>query len=92
VSVGPALVLGILVGLANTALWVVIRGTGGGRLPLTIAAAILGAWAGDTLGDRLGITLWSIGDFRLVAATIGAWIGIAVVSVVSVLGPSERRL
>jgi uncharacterized membrane protein YeaQ/YmgE (transglycosylase-associated protein family) len=91
VSVGPALVLGILVGVANAALWLVVRGTGGGRLPLIVAAAILGAWAGDTLGDRLGLTIGSIGDFRLVAATIGAWIGIAVVSVVSVLGPSENR-
>ncbi len=91
-SLDPALVLGILVGIANAALWVVIRGSGGGRLPLIVAASILGAWAGDTLGDRLGVTLWSIGDFRIVAAMIGAWIGIGVVTVVAVLGPSERRL
>jgi uncharacterized membrane protein YeaQ/YmgE (transglycosylase-associated protein family) len=92
VSIGPALVLGILVGVANAALWVVIRGSGGGRLPLTVVAAIVGAWAGDTLGGRLGIDVWSIGDFHVVAALVGAWVGIAIVNVVSVLGPTERRL
>jgi hypothetical protein len=92
VSLDPALVLGVLVGIGNAALYVAIRGSGGGRLPLVVVAAILGAWAGDTLGDRLGLTIWSIGDFRLVAAIAGAWIGIGLVNVVAVLGPSERRL
>ena len=91
-SIGPALVLGILVGIACAAIWVVIRGSGGGRLPLTIGASILGAWAGDTLGGRLGISIWAIGDFHLVASVVGSWIGIAIVNVVSVLGPTERRL
>jgi uncharacterized membrane protein YeaQ/YmgE (transglycosylase-associated protein family) len=91
VKLDPALVLGILVGIGNAALWVVIRGTGGGRLPLILVASILGAWAGNTLGDRLGLTIGSIGDFRVLAATVGAWIGIGVVSVVAVLGPSARR-
>jgi hypothetical protein len=86
------LILGALVGVFNAAIWVVIRGTIGTRLPLVVGAAILGAWAGDTLGDRLGFTLWSIGDFRLVAATIGAWIGIGLITVVAVLGPTEKRL
>jgi uncharacterized membrane protein YeaQ/YmgE (transglycosylase-associated protein family) len=92
VSLDPALILGILVGICNAALYVAIRGSAGGRLPIVVGAAVLGAWAGDTLGDRLGVTLWSIGDFRMVAATIGAWIGIVIVGVVAVLGPTERPL
>jgi uncharacterized membrane protein YeaQ/YmgE (transglycosylase-associated protein family) len=91
VSLDPALILGALVGVASAALWVVIRGSGGGRLPLVVGAAIVGAWAGDTLGDRLGATIGSIGDFRMLAAIIGSWIGIGLVTIVAVLGPTERQ-
>jgi hypothetical protein len=74
----------------HASLYVLIRGSAGGRLPILIAAAILGAWAGDALGDRLGIDIWSIGDFRLVPASVVAWLGIGVASAVAVLGPSRR--
>lgn len=88
-SVEPALILAILVGTFHAALYVLIRGTAGGRLPVIVIAAILGAWAGDALGDRLGVTLVSIGDFRLLAASILAWIGIGISSAVAILGPSK---
>jgi uncharacterized membrane protein YeaQ/YmgE (transglycosylase-associated protein family) len=91
VSLDPALILGVLVGIFDVALYVLIRGSAGGRLPLLVGAAVLGAWAGDTLGDRLGITILSIGDFRLLVALIGSWAGIAIVSVLAVLGPFERK-
>ena len=68
-----------------------IRGTGGGRLPLVLLAAILGAWAGDSLGDRLGIDVLRIGDFHVLAAFVGAWLGIGLMSVLAVLGPQGRR-
>ena len=42
-----------------------IRGTAGGRLPIIVVAAILGAWAGDALADRLGFDVLTIGDFHL---------------------------
>jgi hypothetical membrane protein len=89
VSVEPAIVLAILVGIFHASLYVLIRGSAGGRLPIIVAAAILGAWAGDALGDRLGVTLFSIGDFRLVAASVLAWVGIAITSAVAILGPSK---
>jgi hypothetical protein len=54
-------------------------------------AAILGAWAGDALGDRLGLEILTIGDFHLLAASIVAWIGIGISSAVAILGPLERR-
>lgn len=88
-SVDPALILAILVGVFHASLYVLIRGTAGGRLPIIVAAAILGAWAGDALGDRLGIHVLSIGDFRLLAASVLAWIGIGVSSAVAILGPSK---
>ena len=91
-SLDPALILGVLVGVFNAALYVLIRGSAGGRLPLVVGAAILGAWAGDTLGDRLGIIARL--DRRLPARRgVGRGRGSAsaIVSVVAVLGPTERR-
>jgi hypothetical membrane protein len=89
VSVEPALILAILVGIFHASLYVLIRGSAGGRLPIIVIAAILGAWAGDALGDRLGVNIVSIGDFRLLAASILAWVGIGISSAVAALGPSK---
>jgi hypothetical protein len=91
VSVDPALILAILVGIFHASLYVLIRGSAGGRLPIIVAASILGAWAGDALGDRLGIDLFSMGDFRLLAASVVAWIGIGISSAVAILGPSKGQ-
>jgi hypothetical membrane protein len=88
--IGPALILGALVGIFHASLSVLIRGSAGGRLPLLVGAAVLGAWAGDALADRLGFDVLVIGDFHLIGASIVAWVGIGIVSVVAVLGPSER--
>ena len=88
-SLDPSVILAILVGVFHASLYVLIRGSAGGRLPIVVVAAILGAWAGDALGDRLGISVLSIGDFRLVAASILAWVGIGISSAVAILGPSR---
>ena len=90
-SLDPALILAILVGIFHASLYVLIRGNAGGRLPIVLVASILGAWAGDALADRLGFDLLTIGDFHLLAASIVAWIGIGISSAVAILGPSERR-
>ncbi|HEY8819176.1 MAG TPA: hypothetical protein VIM25_10215 [Candidatus Limnocylindrales bacterium] len=90
-SLDPALLLAVLVGLFHASLFVLIRGNTGGRLPIIIVAAILGAWAGDALGDRLGLRILSIGDFQLLAASVVAWIGIGISSAVAILGPSVRK-
>ena len=87
---GPAPVLALLVGIFHTGLYVLIRGTAGGQLPLLLVASFLGAWAGDALGARLGIDLLRIGDFRLLAASAVAWVGIGFVSVIAILGPTRR--
>ena len=87
--IGPAPVLAILVGTFHTALFVLVRGSAGGRLPLMFVAAILGAWSGDALAGRLGIDMLMLGDFHLVGASLVAWVGIGLVAVVSVLGPSR---
>ena len=46
VSLEPSLVLSVLVGVFHAALSVAIRGSAGGRLPLLVAAAILGRVGG----------------------------------------------
>jgi hypothetical protein len=91
VSLEPSLVLSVLVGIFHTALSVAIRGSAGGRLPLLVAAAILGAWAGDAIFGRLGLDLVTLGDYNLVGASIVAWLGIGIVSVIAVLGPNPER-
>jgi hypothetical protein len=88
--IGPAPVLALLVGVFHTALYVLIRGSAGGQLPLLVAAAFLGAWAGDEVGGRLGLDLLRIGDFRLFSASLVAWIGIGVVATIATLGPTRR--
>lgn len=90
-SLGPALILAVLVGIFHASLFVLIRGNAGGRLPIIVGAAILGAWAGDALADRLGFSVLMIGDFHLFAASVVAWIGIGVSSAVAILGPTMRK-
>jgi hypothetical protein len=89
--IGPAPILALLVGIFHTSLYVLLRGSPGGQLPLLLVAAVLGAWAGDAIGARLGIDVLRIGDFRLVPASLTAWVGIGFVSIVSILGPTRRK-
>lgn len=90
-SVSPALILAILTGVFHASLFVLIRGTAGGRLAIIVVAAILGAWAGDALADRLAFDALMIGDFHLLGASAGAWLGIGISSAVAILGPSLRK-
>jgi uncharacterized membrane protein YdjX (TVP38/TMEM64 family) len=92
VSLEPSLVLSVLVGSFNAALYVFIRGSAGGRLPALVIAAILGAWAGDAIMGRLGLDILTIGDYHLLGASLLAWAGIGLVSVVATLGPTRTGL
>ena len=87
-SLEPSFVLSVLVGVFHASLYVLIRGSAGGRLPLLVLAAILGAWAGDAIMERLGVEVLTLGDYHLVGASVLAWVGIGLVSVVAILGPA----
>jgi len=87
---GPSLLLALLLGLAHTAIYVLVRGESGGRLPLTYIAAALGSWAGAALGAQVGMSFLAIGDFALIPASIVAWLGIGFVAIVATLGPDRR--
>jgi hypothetical protein len=91
VSVGPGLLLALLVGLVHTAVYVLIRGESGGRLPLTYLAAALGSWAGASIGAQVGMTFLAIGDFAIIPASIVAWLGIGFVAIVATLGPDRGQ-
>lgn len=90
-TLGPAPVLAFLVAILHVSLYVLIRGSAGNRLPWLISAAFLGAWAGDALATRLGGDPFLVGDFHMVGASLLAWVGIAVVAIVAVLGPPPPR-
>jgi len=82
-------VLSVVVGVFHTALYVLLRGRIGARLPLALLAAILGAFAGQALGARLGDPL-RLGDYSLIGASVVAWMGILIVAVASTLGPTRQ--
>ena len=90
-TIPPALPLAMLFGLLHTSLYVLIRGDAGGRLPLTYVAASLGAWAGAALGERVGLTMLSIGDVPIIPASILAWVGIGIVAILATLGPQRAK-
>ena len=91
-TIPTALPLALLVGLFHTAVYVLIRGDAGGRLPLTFLAAVLGAWAGAAIGGRIGLDILAIGDFALIPASIMAWVGIGFIAIVATLGPQSQKV
>lgn len=94
-AIGPAPILALLVGGFHTALFMFLRGRGGGQMLIVFMASALGAWAGDAIGGRLGVDPIHIGDFHLIVASAVAWAGIAFVEILFILGPArstDRRL
>lgn len=89
--IGPAPILAAIVGLFHVSAYVFIRGRAGARLPLLIIAAVLGAWAGDTVGARMSVDPLRIGDFHLVSASVVAWLGIGLVAILAILVPERKR-
>ena len=87
--IGPAPIMAAIVGLFHVSAYVFIRGRAGARLPLLIVAAVLGAWAGDTVGARMAIDPMRIGEFHLLSASFVAWLGMGLVAILAVLVPDR---
>jgi hypothetical protein len=87
--IGPAPILAAIVGLFHVSAYVFIRGRAGARLPLLLLAAWLGAWAGDTVGGRIGVDPIRIGEFNLVFASIVAWLALGLVAILALLAPQR---
>jgi hypothetical protein len=90
VALEPAPIFAILLGGFHAALFTFLRGRADARHLLVFVAAMLGAWAGDALGGRLGIDPIKVGDFHVLAASVVAWAGIGFVAIVMILGPVTR--
>ena len=90
-AIGPAPILALLLGGFHTGLFMFLRGRGGAQMLVVLVAAVLGAWAGDAIGGRLGIDPIRLGDFHLIVASAVAWAGILFVEVLFILGPTETR-
>jgi hypothetical protein len=89
VTIGPAPILAAIVGLFHVSAYVFIRGRAGARLPFLLVAAVLGAWAGDTVGSRLAVDPLRVGEFNLLFASFVAWLGIGLVALLAVLIPER---
>ena len=88
-AITPVAVLALLVGLFHGGLYLAIRGTAGLRFPFILTAAILGSFAGQQVGARLGDPL-QIGDFGLVWSSALAWLGIGLIVAASLLSPPRE--
>jgi hypothetical protein len=75
----PALLLGLLLCICYAALFHLWGGHGLRDLLLYLFAAMLGFLAGHWLAEILQIPLPQIGELHVVAASLGAWLGLLIV-------------
>ncbi len=75
----PWLLLTVLVAAINLAALLVIRGRWGRIVLLLMPVAVLGTVVGDAVGGASGLEVVRIGDFHLVAASVGAQLAMLVV-------------
>ena len=83
----PWLVLSVLVALVNFFAFLLVRGRWGSLTPFLLLASLIGAVAGNAVGERTGLELIRIGDFALLAASLGAQLAMLAVVLLSAMGP-----
>ncbi len=89
-EIGPAPVLSLVVGAFYACVYMLIRGAIGVRMLFVFVAAVLGAFVGQGIGQRVDDPL-QFGDFGLISASVGACAGILLVAFASTLWPSGER-
>jgi hypothetical protein len=87
-ELAPAIVLSLIVGVFHTAVYVLVRGGTRRRLPVVFLAAVAGAYVGGRLGIRFD-DLVRLGDYSLLGASVVAWLGIIVVTLLAQLVPGR---
>lgn len=83
----PWLVLSVLVALANFFAFVLVRGRWGSVTSVLALASLVGTVVGNAIGDRTGLELIWIGDFALIAASVGAQVAMLAVVLLTAMGP-----
>jgi hypothetical protein len=84
------MVLALVLAIFHTALYVFLRNRLERHTFFALVAAFVGALLGNALGARLGWDPLRIGDFSVLWASVVAWAGIGLVSLLSLLGPLRR--
>jgi hypothetical protein len=85
----PWMVLTVLVAAINLMAFTAFRGRWDRRLWVLAVASLLGTVIGNAIGSRTGLELVRIGDFHLVAASLGAQLAMLATDLLAQLGPSR---
>jgi hypothetical protein len=83
----PALLFSILLALAYGTAYHVIRGRRLLHLPLYWLAAVLGFAAGQLVGQMLDLIPWTLGEIRLVEASLASCLFLVAVDWLKAKGP-----
>lgn len=85
----PWMLLTALVAAINLCGFIALRGRWG-RVVLPLAlASVLGTVAGDAVGARTGLEPMRLGDYHIVAASVGAQLAMLVTLLLTALVPSS---
>ena len=85
----PWMVLTAFVAAINLTIFIVLRGHWDRRLLILFLASLLGTATGNAIGARTGLELVRIGDFHLIAASLGAQLAMLATDLLAQLGPSR---
>ena len=84
----PWIVLTVLVAAINLAAFLVVRGRWGRIVALLAAASLVGTAAGDNVGRLTGLEVLRLGDYNLVAASVGAQLAMLASLLLTALAPT----
>ncbi len=73
----------------NMFVFIALRGRWGRMVPILALAAVLGAIAGNAIGEGLGLHLLRIGSFEFIAASVVAQLAMLAALLLAALAPTE---
>lgn len=85
----PWMVLTAFVAAINLTVFIALRGRWDRRVLILLLASLLGTATGNAIGARTGLELVRIGDFHLLAASLGAQLAMLATDLLAQLGPSR---
>ena len=88
--VPPWIFLTIIVALANVAAFTAVRGRWDRLTLVLVPAAGLGTMVGNVVGERLGIDVFRVGDFNVLAASVAAQLAMVATLLLAALGPGRE--